>query len=112
MKIISGKDRGKTGSVLSVNRDSGRIVVKGINTFKKRMKPTRERQKGEVVVVERSLAASNAMIGCKREARRCVRLARETYPDFSIERWLAMVPNKRPEYTQRYADGLRMAGFQ
>ncbi len=60
----------------------------------------------------RLLAASNAHLGRRREARRCVRKAMETYPDFTIERWLAVVPNKRPEDTQRYADGLRMAGFQ
>ena len=57
-------------------------------------------------------AACNARLGRKREARICVRRAMQIYPDFSIDRWLAMVPNKREEDTRHYADGLRMAGFK
>lgn len=60
----------------------------------------------------RLLAASNAKLGRASEARRCVRKAMETYPDFRIERWTAMIPNRRPEDTRRYADGLRLAGFR
>jgi DNA-binding SARP family transcriptional activator/tetratricopeptide (TPR) repeat protein len=60
----------------------------------------------------RLLAASHAKIGQRQEAQRCVRKAMETYPDFSIDRWLAIVPNRNPDDKRHYADGLRLAGFK
>ena len=59
----------------------------------------------------RLLAASHAKLGQRQEAQRCVRKVMETYPDFSIDRWLAIVPN-RPDEKRHYADGLRLAGFK
>jgi tetratricopeptide (TPR) repeat protein len=60
----------------------------------------------------RLLAASHAKLGHKKEAQRCVRKAMETYPDFTVERWLAMVPNRSADDTRHYAEGLRLAGFR
>ncbi|MCX6736861.1 MAG: 50S ribosomal protein L24 [Candidatus Parcubacteria bacterium] len=63
--IIKGKDRNKTGKVLQVFIEKNRIIVEGINLFKKHQKPKKEGSKGEVVNVPRSLNVSNAMIFCK-----------------------------------------------
>jgi DNA-binding SARP family transcriptional activator/tetratricopeptide (TPR) repeat protein len=60
----------------------------------------------------RLLAASHAKLGHKQEAQRCVRKAMETYPDFSIDRWIAIVPNRNTDDKRHYADGLRLAGFK
>ncbi len=49
--IVSGKNRGKTGEVISVFPDAGRISVAGINMYKKRSRPKKQGQKGETVVV-------------------------------------------------------------
>jgi large subunit ribosomal protein L24 len=65
VKIIAGKDRGKTGAVLHIVSSSGRLSVEGINLYKKRSKPKRAGEKGEVVSVPRSMNASNVMLICK-----------------------------------------------
>lgn len=65
VKIIKGKDRGKVGSVLRVLPKENKVVVEGLNLFKKRVKPKRARQKGEVVLVPRPLPVSNVMVICK-----------------------------------------------
>lgn len=65
VKIISGKDRGKTGSVLTAFPEEGRVTVEGLNLYKKRVRPRKAGQKGEVVNVPRPLAASKVMLVCK-----------------------------------------------
>lgn len=40
VKVIAGKDKGKEGTVLSVNAKTNRIVVKGVNKIKKHEKPS------------------------------------------------------------------------
>jgi large subunit ribosomal protein L24 len=65
VKIISGKDRGKTGAILRVLAEANRVAIEGINTHKKRMKPRKQGQKGETVSVVRPMSASNVMLLCK-----------------------------------------------
>jgi len=65
VKILSGKDRGKTGNVLRVLPKEERVVIEGINTFKKRVRPTKAGQKGEVVTMPRAVAASKVQLICK-----------------------------------------------
>ena len=64
VQILSGKNRGKTGEVISVFPDAGRISVAGVNMYKKRARPKKQGQKGEKVMVVRPLAASNAALIC------------------------------------------------
>ena len=65
IKIISGKDRGKTGVVLTVFPEKGKISVDGLNMFKKRSRPKKQGEKGQTVDVPRSFAASKAMLICR-----------------------------------------------
>lgn len=65
VKIIKGKDRGKTGSVLKVLPKENKVIVNGLNLFKKRVKPKRAGEKGETVFVPRPLPVSNVMLVCK-----------------------------------------------
>ena len=64
IKIIKGKDRGKTGKVINVERISNKITAEGLNLFKKHSKPKKQGQKGEVILVARPLNIANAMIIC------------------------------------------------
>ncbi len=64
IKILSGKDRGKTGTVLKVFPESDKISVEGLNLYKKRVKPKRQGAKGETVSVPRPLHASKAELVC------------------------------------------------
>ena len=58
VKIISGKDKGKTGEVLEINRKLNKIKVKSINMIKKHLKPTKE-NKGGIVSKENFIHQSN-----------------------------------------------------
>jgi large subunit ribosomal protein L24 len=66
VKIIAGKDKGKTGKVLKVNREKGRVIVQGLNMVKKSMKPKSQNDKGGIIDIEAALDASNVMIVCKK----------------------------------------------
>jgi large subunit ribosomal protein L24 len=65
VKILSGKDRGKTGSLLKVFRELNRVTVEGVNTFKKRVRPTKQGEKGETVILPRPVSASKVQLICK-----------------------------------------------
>ena len=58
VKIISGKDKGKTGEVLEINRKLNKIKIKSINMIKKHLKPTKE-NKGGIVSRESFIDQSN-----------------------------------------------------
>jgi len=48
VKIITGFDKHKTGKVIKINRNTGKIVVKGINFKFKHIKPSAENEVGEI----------------------------------------------------------------
>ena len=58
IKVLSGKDKGKTGEVLEIDRKNGRLKVKSINMIKKHLKPTKE-NKGGIVSKESFIHISN-----------------------------------------------------
>jgi|TARA_B100000401_G_C52405742_1_gene531081 large subunit ribosomal protein L24 len=58
VKIIAGKDKGKTGEILEINRKLNKVKVKSINMIKKHLKPTKE-NKGGIVSKESFIHQSN-----------------------------------------------------
>ena len=58
VKVISGKDKGKTGEILEINRKLNKLKIKSINMIKKHLKPTKE-NKGGIVSKESFIDASN-----------------------------------------------------
>lgn len=56
-------------------------------------------------------AASHAMLGERAAAAECVEQAREVHPEFSIAKWLTIVPFKDERHIRHYEEGLRLAGF-
>mgnify|MGYP000938746204 FL=1 len=58
VKIITGKDKGKTGEVLEINRKLNKVKVKSINMIKKHTKPTKE-NKGGIISKESFIHQSN-----------------------------------------------------
>lgn len=66
VKIISGKDVGKTGTVLRVFKDKNRILVEGVNKVTKHVKPGEVSEEGGVINIEKPTDASNAMIICNK----------------------------------------------
>lgn len=64
VKIISGKDRGKSGKVLKVDSKKRLIIVEGLNLVKKHKRPKRQGEKGEIIMVSRPISASKVLIIC------------------------------------------------
>ena len=58
VKIISGKDKGKTGEILELNKKLNKVKVKAINMIKKHLKPTKE-NKGGIITKENFIHQSN-----------------------------------------------------
>ena len=58
VKIISGKDKGKTGEILEINRRLEKVKVKSVNMIKKHLKPTKQ-NKGGIISKEDFIHQSN-----------------------------------------------------
>lgn len=58
--VIAGKDKDKTGKVLSVK--DGKVIVEGVNVVKKHTKPNQMNQNGGIVEKEAAIDASNVML--------------------------------------------------
>ena len=58
VKIIAGKDKGKTGEIIEIHRKSSKVKVKAINMIKKHTKPTKE-NKGGIISKESFIHQSN-----------------------------------------------------
>lgn len=61
VKILSGKDKGKTGPVLKVLIEKERVIVEGINKVKKHVKPGTVSKEGGIISIERPVHISNVM---------------------------------------------------
>jgi large subunit ribosomal protein L24 len=61
--VISGKDKGRRGTVLNVIDEDGRVLVEGINVVKKHQKPNPNAGvQGGIIEQEHSLHVSNVML--------------------------------------------------
>ncbi len=58
VKIICGKDKGKTGEILEIDRKLEKIKIKSINMIKRHTKPTKE-NKGGIISKENFIHQSN-----------------------------------------------------
>jgi large subunit ribosomal protein L24 len=75
VKMISGKDRGKTGKVMRVLVKEEKIIVEGLNLIKKHNRPKKEGEKGQRVEVPRAVSISNVMVVCPK----CSKVSRLGY---------------------------------
>ena len=65
VKVIAGKDKDKTGKVVSVDVKNNRVVVEGVNMITKHEKPSMSNQQGGIVNKEAPIDASNVMLVVK-----------------------------------------------
>ncbi|HEX6593726.1 MAG TPA: 50S ribosomal protein L24 [Bacillota bacterium] len=61
VKVISGKDRGKQGTILEVYPRKDRVLVEGINMTKIHAKPSQENPQGGILNQEAPIHVSNVM---------------------------------------------------
>ncbi len=60
--VITGKDKGAKGRVLSVLREADRVLVEGVNKVKRHTKPTPKNPQGGIIEREQPIHLSNVMI--------------------------------------------------
>lgn len=87
VKVIAGKDNGKEGKVVSVDKKNGRVLVEGVNMITKHAKPSAANQNGGIIQKEAPIDLSNVMyvhegkptrIGFRIENDKKVRFAKST----------------------------------
>ena len=64
VKILTGKDNGKTGKVLFVDKKKGAVIIEGLNVVKKTRRPDQQNQKCGIIDIEAPVRLSNVMVVC------------------------------------------------
>lgn len=82
VEVIAGKDKGRVGKILKIDRHSGRIVVERINMIKRHTKPTDASQPGQIIEREASIHSSNVMLICP-ECAKTARIGKKVLEDGS-----------------------------
>lgn len=88
VKVVAGKDKGKSGRVLRVDLVNGKILVEGINMVRKAVRRKSQQDRGGIIEVEAPIDISNVMlmtndglptrVGIREENGRKVRYAKRT----------------------------------
>ncbi|MCA0972646.1 50S ribosomal protein L24 [Halobacillus litoralis] len=87
--VITGKDKGKQGTILEAYPKQDRVLVEGVNEVKKHSKPSQENPQGGILTQEASIHVSNVMpidpktgeptrVGYKVEGDKKVRIAKKS----------------------------------
>jgi len=66
VKVIAGKDKGKIGRVLSVERKKGRLLVEHVNIVKRHTRPSAKNKQGGIVEGEAAIDWSNVLLMCNK----------------------------------------------
>jgi large subunit ribosomal protein L24 len=64
--VLSGKEKGKIGTVMKVDAEKGRAIVEKINIVKRHAKPGGKRAQGGIVEMEAPIHVSNLMLVCSK----------------------------------------------
>ena len=70
VRVIAGKDKGKEGKVISIDRKNERVLVEGINMITKHTKPSAQNQNGGIINQEAPISISNVMYVVKSKTTR------------------------------------------
>ena len=62
VKVIAGKDKGKTGTILTALRSTEEVIIEGVNVATKHQKNKRSRSQGQIVKVSMPIHASNVAL--------------------------------------------------
>ena len=66
VKVISGKDKGKEGKILTAYPETGKVVVEGVAMVKKHQKARMQGQESAIVTKEAAIDASNVLRVCSK----------------------------------------------
>ena len=80
VEVITGKDKGRVGKVLRIDKQANRAVVERINMIKRHTKPTDATQSGQIVEREAPVHISNLKLVCP-ECAKTVRIGKKMLDD-------------------------------
>ncbi|MEW6594701.1 MAG: 50S ribosomal protein L24 [Thermodesulfobacteriota bacterium] len=80
VEVITGKDKGRVGKIIKIDRTRSRAVVEKINIIKRHTKPSALNQQGGIIEKEAPVALSNLMLICPKCAK-TVRVGNKTLED-------------------------------
>lgn len=78
--VIAGRERGKTGKVLTIDRERARVTVEKLNVVKRHTKPNQKTRQGGILEREAPIAISNVMF-YSTTLQKPIRLGMKTLPD-------------------------------
>jgi len=64
VKVVKGKDKGKTGKIEKVFSKENKLLILGINQYKRHMKAKSQTQKSEIITITKPLPMSNVILVC------------------------------------------------
>lgn len=64
VKVVSGKDKGRTGKIEKVFPKKNKVLVAGVNVYKRHLKPRGEKKPGGIVDIVKPLAVANVALIC------------------------------------------------
>ncbi len=67
--LIAGKDKGKTGRIISINKKRDTVLVEKLNLVKRHQKPTQTERQGGIVEKEAPIHRSNVMFYDEKAAK-------------------------------------------
>jgi len=62
VKVLSGKDKGKTGTIKTALASTNQVIIEGVNVAKKHQKNKRTRSVGQIVEISQPISASNVAL--------------------------------------------------
>ena len=62
VKVLSGKDKGKEGTIIQASPKTGKVVIENINKVKRHTKPSQANPQGGIITKEAGIHVSNVMI--------------------------------------------------
>lgn len=81
VKIVRGKDKGKTGKIEKVFTKEEKVLVEGVNQFKRHVKARQQGQQSEIVTITKPLGIANVALicpKCKEQTRVGYVISKET----------------------------------
>jgi large subunit ribosomal protein L24 len=62
VKVIAGKDKGKTGTILTALKDTNQVIIEGVNVATRHLKNKRTRSVGQIIEKSMPINASNVAL--------------------------------------------------
>lgn len=96
IKVLSGDDKGRTGKITKVLPQTGKVLVDGLNTYRKHIKNQEGKNTGGVVTLSRPIAVSKVQLVCTE----CKKPTRFTFSGVGKDKVRVCNKCKKPISTQ------------